>query len=92
MNTSGQFHQHFTCSFYMHRAQKHNKTVKSSSFYSLLGSAHIKAKHKHVDEMERAVNMEYGNIENGNIEFCQESGELKVMCNMLGTIFLVRLT
>ena len=36
---------------------------------------------------EGAVNIEYGNIENGNIEFCQESGELKVMCNMLGTNF-----
>ena len=28
--------------------------------------------------MEGAVNIEYGNIENGNIEFCHESGELKV--------------
>ena len=34
---------------------------------------------------EGAVNIEYGNIKNGNIEFCQESGELKVR---LGTIFL----
>ena len=25
-----------------------------------------------------AVNIEYRNIENGNIKFCQESGELKV--------------
>ena len=27
--------------------------------------------------LEGAVNIEYGNIENGNIKFCQESGELK---------------
>ena len=36
-------------------------------------------------KLEGAVNIEYGNIENGNIEFCQESGELKVR---LGTNFL----
>ena len=34
---------------------------------------------------EGAVNIKYSNIENGNIEFCQVSGKLKVMCNMLGT-------
>ena len=30
--TWGQFHQHFTSSFYMHRSQKRKKTVRSSNF------------------------------------------------------------
>ncbi len=42
----GQFHQHFTCSFYAHRSQKHKNTDSLTAFFALLGSGCIKAEHK----------------------------------------------
>jgi len=48
----GRFHQHFLCSFYLPRSQKLKNTVKLSVFFALLGSPHIKASSKHVDEIE----------------------------------------
>jgi len=38
-----QFHQHFTCNFYAQRFLKCKKTVKSSGFFVVSGSARIKA-------------------------------------------------
>jgi hypothetical protein len=39
----GRFHQHFTRNFYEHRSQSAKSTVKTSLFFALLGSAHVKA-------------------------------------------------
>ena len=47
-----QFHQHFTSSFNAQRSQKSKKTVKSSSFFVLLGSECVKAARKYVDEID----------------------------------------
>ena len=48
----GQFHQHFTSSFYSCRSQMHKKPVKSSSFFELLGSALVKAARKNIGEID----------------------------------------
>ena len=41
--TWGQFHQHFTSSFYMCRAQKHRKDGQLKQLFALSGSACIKS-------------------------------------------------
>jgi len=48
LDPRGQFHQHFTHSFYVvRRSQKHKKIQSSSpSFFVLLGSAQVKAESK----------------------------------------------
>ncbi len=43
------FHQHFMNSFCVLRSQNRKKTV---SFFLLLGSVHVKASRKHVDEID----------------------------------------
>ena len=48
----GQFHHHFTSSFYEHRSQKRKKTVKSSSFFRFLGPACLTAEFKLIDEID----------------------------------------
>ena len=50
--TWGQFHQHFTSSFYAQRFQKRKKDSQLKQLFALLGSAGIKAAHKHVDEID----------------------------------------
>ena len=47
----GKFHQHFTCSFYVHRSQKCKKDNQLKQLFALLGSVHVKAERKQVDEM-----------------------------------------
>jgi len=44
--TRGQFHQHFTCSFYECRSQKRKKPDCLTVFFALLGSSGVKAAHK----------------------------------------------
>ena len=51
--TRGQFHQPSMSSFYARKSQK--KTVKLSSFFALLGFAHIKAAHKMLVKLTPAV-------------------------------------
>ena len=48
----GQFHHHFTSSFYVRRSQKCIKDSQVKQIVVLLGSACIKAAHKHVDEID----------------------------------------
>ena len=50
--TCGQFHQHFTNSFYARRSQKCKKDSKVKHFFALLGSVHVKAALKHIDEID----------------------------------------
>jgi len=38
----GQFHQHFKCSFYVHRSQSSKKYSQVVSFFALLGSEQVK--------------------------------------------------
>ncbi len=44
--TRCQLYQRSTSSFYTRRSKKHKNTVKSSVFYTLLGSARVKAVHR----------------------------------------------
>ena len=53
--TSGQFHQHFTSSFYTFRSQKRKKDSQLKQLFALLGSARIKAAHKHFDEIDPSI-------------------------------------
>ena len=46
MSSRVQFHQCSMSSFYARRSQNRKKTVKSSSFFVLSGSASIKAAHR----------------------------------------------
>ena len=48
--------------------------IRMALVYSTAGQTNLFAH----GTKEGAVNIEYGNIEIGNIEFCHESGELKV--------------
>ena len=48
----GQFHQHFTRSFYTHRSQKRKKNSQLKQLVALLGSASVKAACKHFDEID----------------------------------------
>ena len=48
----GQFHLHFTFSFYVPRSQKPQKDGQLKQLFALLGSAGVKAVHKHVDEID----------------------------------------
>jgi len=48
----GQFHEHFTSSFYVHRSQKRKKTDGMTMFFALLESACVKAFHKKVGEID----------------------------------------
>ena len=48
----GQFHQHFTSSFYVRRSQKHQKNSQVQQLFALLGSACIKAGRKHIEEID----------------------------------------
>ena len=47
----GQFHQHFKSSFYVRRSQKQKKDSQVKQLFALLGSAGIKAGHKHIDQI-----------------------------------------
>jgi len=51
IDTWGQFHQHFTQSFYVRRSQRHKNTVKPSVFFALLESARVQACPKNVGEI-----------------------------------------
>ena len=48
----GQFHHHFMSSFYVRRAQKCIKDSQLKQLFALLGSGHVKAACKHVDEID----------------------------------------
>ena len=48
----GQFHQHFTSSFYTCRSQKRQRDSQVKQLFALLGSVSVKAAHKHVDEVD----------------------------------------
>ena len=48
----GQFHQHFTCSFYAPRSQKRQRDSQVKQLFAFLGSAQVKAETKHVDEID----------------------------------------
>jgi len=50
----------FTHSFYSSRSQKHKKTVNSSVFFALLGSAHVKALYKRVGEIDPWFKTDFG--------------------------------
>ena len=50
--TRGQFHQHFTSSFYTRRSQKCQKDSLVKQLFALLGSVSIKAASKQVDEID----------------------------------------
>ena len=47
-----QFHQHFVSSFYTCRSWKRQKDSQVKQLFALLGSASIKAAHKHDDEID----------------------------------------
>ena len=48
----GQFHQHFTSSFYTHRSQKREKDIQVKQLFALLGSVCVKTACKHVVEID----------------------------------------
>ena len=48
----GQFHQHSTLSFYAGRSQKCKKDSQVKQLFVLLGPLHVKAGHKHFDEID----------------------------------------
>ena len=48
----GQFHQHFTFSFYAYRSQKCKKDSQLNQHFALSGSASVKAACKHVGEID----------------------------------------
>ena len=48
----GQFHHHFTHSFYGRRSQKCKKGSQVKQLFALLGSAGLKAARKHIDEID----------------------------------------
>jgi len=48
----GQFHQHYTYSFYARGAQKRKKDSQVVSLFTLLGSTSVKAERKYVDEID----------------------------------------
>ena len=50
--TWGQFHQHFTHSFYGHRSQKCKIDSQVKQLFALLGFVCVKATCKHVDEID----------------------------------------
>ncbi len=50
-STCSQFHQHFMCSFFVREPKIVKKTVKSSIFLTLSGSACAKASQKYVGEI-----------------------------------------
>jgi len=52
----------FLRSFYVRRSQKHKKTVKSSVFLCFLGSACVKAVHKHDKHGPRARVVKSGDM------------------------------
>ena len=68
-----------------HRPPPHSKYRDVIYGWPLIKYTFLNQNRIDFDLTEGAVNIEYGNIENGNIEFCQESGELNVR---LGTSFL----
>ena len=51
----GQFHHHFTSSFYARRSQKRKKDSQLKQLFELLGSLYVKASCKHVDEMRPEI-------------------------------------
>ena len=66
----GQFHLHFTFSFYVPRSQKPQKDGQLKQLFALLGSAGVKAVHKHVDEIDPwflhtglGKNVEWSNVD-----------------------------
>ena len=48
----GQFHQHFTSSFYVHRSQKRKKESQVKQLFALSGSVGVKSGRKHVGEID----------------------------------------
>ena len=50
--TKGQFHQHFTSSFYTCRSEKRQKDSQLKQLFLLSGSAGVKAARKRVDEID----------------------------------------
>ena len=46
----------FMGSFYARRSRKHKKLLELTVFFSLLGSAHVKAACKHNDEIDPSLN------------------------------------
>ena len=50
--SGGQFHEHFTSSFYARRSQKGQKDSQVKQLFALLGSACVKDVRKHVDEID----------------------------------------
>ena len=46
-----QFHQRFTCNFYLGRSQKRKKDSQLKQLFVLTGSVSVKATCKHVDEI-----------------------------------------
>ena len=52
ITSRGQFHQHFTSSFYASRSQKLKKRSQIKQLFVLLGPAWVKGTRKHVDEID----------------------------------------